>query len=191
MARSIFFTVIILTLYRFVMSSFIETIRHAVFKRFVNKKLNRNVQHRPVSISIAAKVGILFQADEDDQRHAVEHYAERLKQEGKDVQLLGFLKRRNHSIDYLFPYISNKDVTWYGKPKGGTIGYFIKYPFDILINFAPKELVPFEYISALSHAGFRIGFNEKNLLEPYDCILLAESKNDTNGLIKNIDKYLS
>lgn len=173
------------------MSGFFETIRHAVFKRFVNKKLNRDVTHRPMSMRVASKVGILFQADNAGERDAVQAYAEKLKNEGKDVQLLGFLNKRNHQVNYLFPYISHKDVTWFGKPKGGTIGYFIKYPFDILINFAPKELMPFEYISALSRAGCRIGFNEKNILEPYDCILLAEQKNDINGLINDIDKYLS
>lgn len=173
------------------MSGFFETIRQAVFKRFVQKKLNQNVSHQLVSIRVAEKVGILFQADETSHREAVQAYAERLKKEGKDVQLLGFLNKRNHQVNYLFPYISHKDVTWFGKPKGGTIGYFIKYPFDILINFAPKELIPFEYISALSRAGCRIGFNEKNLLEPYDCILLAEQRDNINGLINDIDKYLS
>lgn len=173
------------------MSGFFETIRQAVFKRFVQKKLNQNVSHQLVSIRVAEKVGILFQADETSHREAVQAYAERLKKEGKDVQLLGFLNKRNHQVNYLFPYISHKDVTWFGKPKGGTIGYFIKYPFDILINFAPKELIPFEYISALSRAGCRIGFNEKNLLEPYDCILLAEQRENINGLINDIDKYLS
>lgn len=173
------------------MSGFFETIRQAVFRRFVQKKLNQNVSHQLLSIKVAEKVGILFQADEASHRDAVQAYAERLKKEGKDVQLLGFLNKRNHQISYLFPYISHKDVTWFGKPKGGTIGYFIKYPFDILINFAPKELIPFEYISALSRAGCRIGFNEKNLLEPYDCILLAEQRDNINGLINDIDKYLS
>lgn len=173
------------------MSGFFETIRQAVFRRFVKKKMNQNVSHQLLSIRVAEKVGILFQADEASHREAIQAYAERLKKEGKDVQLLGFLNKRNHQINYLFPYISHKDVTWFGKPKGGTIGYFIKYPFDVLINFAPKELIPFEYISALSRAGCRIGFNEKNLLEPYDCILLAEQRDNINGLINDIDKYLS
>lgn len=173
------------------MTGFFETIRHAVFKRFVQNKMSKNVTHRLLSIRVAHKVGILFQADAPDHRAAIHAYAERLKTEGKDVQLLGYLNKRNRKLNYLFPYISRKDVTWFGKPKGGTIGYFIKYPFDILINFAPKELMPFEYISALSRAGCRIGFNEKNILEPYDCILLAEHREDINGLINDIDKYLS
>lgn len=173
------------------MTGLFETIRQSVFKRFVQKKMSKDVQHQLMPVRMAGKVGILFQADEESNRAAIAAYADRLKNEGKEVQLLGYLRKRNHQIQYLFPYITSRDVTWFGKPKGGTIGYFIKYPFDILINFAPKELIPFEYISALSRASCRIGFNEKNILEPYDCILLATNANDVEGQIKDIDKYLS
>lgn len=173
------------------MTGLFETIRQTVFKRFVQKKMSKDVTHRLISMQVAEKVGILFQADEESHRVAIVAYADRLKEEGKEVQLLGYLRKRNRQVQYLFPYITSKDVTWFGKPKGGTIGYFIKYPFDILINFAPKELIPFEYISALSRSGCRIGFNEKNILDPYDCILLAESRDDIEGQIKDIDKYLS
>lgn len=173
------------------MTGLFETIRQSVFKRFVQKKMSKDVQHQLMPVRVAEKVGILFQADEENCRAAIVAYADRLKNEGKEVQLLGYLRKRNRKIQYLFPYITSRDVTWFGKPKGGTIGYFIKYPFDILINFAPKELIPFEYISALSRASCRIGFNEKNILEPYDCILLAANANDIEGQIKDIDKYLS
>lgn len=172
-------------------TGFFDVFRHAVFKRFVLKKMNKNVVHKVLSVKSAQKVGLLFQADELSQRDSIQSYADRLKKDGKDVQMLGFLNQRNPQVNYLFPYITKKDVTWFGKPKGGTTGYFIKYPFDILINFAPKELIPFEYISALSRSRCRIGFNEKNLLEPYDCILLAEKREDIDGLINDIDKYLS
>lgn len=173
------------------MSTLLASIQQAVFKRFVNQKISRNIQHRPVSLCHARKVGILFSADVHAENEIVQSYAERLKQEGKEVQLLGYLNERNRDSSYLFPYITRKDITWYGKPKGGTAGFFIKYPFDLLINFCDKEILPLEYISALSHASFRVGFNEKNLLEPYDCILLTDHDRTTAELINNIDKYLS
>ena len=173
------------------MTAIFDGIRLSVFKSFVEKKLNRDIVHRPISISNAEKIGILFHADNEPERKAVQVYAEALKLKGKEVQLLGYLKHRNHQVDYLFPYITPKDANWFGKPKGGTIGYFIKYPFDLLINFSLKEILPLEYIAALSHAGFRVGFNEKGVLRAYDCVFLADHGRDTNGLIENFEKYLS
>ncbi len=172
------------------MLNFWETLRHAVLERFIKKKIVSNVPRKLMPVGKAEKIGILFQADNAADGDIIVEYAETLKKEGKDVQILGFLSNRNHSKNYLFPYISPKDITWFGKPKGGTSGFFIKYPFDILINFAPKEIVPFEYIFTLSRAGCRIGFNEKNTLDPYDCILLAKNKNDIRGMIQALDQYL-
>lgn len=173
------------------MATLIETIRQSVFKHFVDRKINRSVKHHPVSLSAAKKIGILFSADHETESRMVEEYAEDLRQQGKEVQLLAYLDKRNSDKNYLFPYITGKDITWFGKPKGGTTGFFIKYPFDVLINFCDKEVLPLEYISALSHASFRIGFNEKNILEPYDCILLTDHDRTTKELIAHIHKYLS
>jgi len=173
------------------MSGLFDSIRLSVFKRFVERKLNRNIDHHPVSLNKAASIGILFYADDKDQRTMVEGFAQALKDQGKEVQLLAFLEKRNMQSDYLFPYITPKDTTWFGKPKGGTAGYFIKYPFDMLINFSLREILPLEYIAALSHAAFRIGFNEKGLLAPYDCILLGDRVANSRSQIDNIQKYLA
>jgi hypothetical protein len=173
------------------MATLIDTIRQSAFRRFVDQKINRSVRHHPVSLSAARKIGILFTADYGTESQVVEEYAESLRHQGKEVKLLAYLNKRNYSKNYLFPYITGKDITWFGKPKGGTTGFFIKYPFDILINFCDKEVLPLEYISALSHASFRIGFNEKNILEPYDCILLTDHDRTTRELIAHIHKYLS
>jgi hypothetical protein len=173
------------------MSGLFDSIRLSVFKHFVERKLNRNIEHHPVSLNKAVSIGILFCADDIEERTMVERYAQALKEQGKEVQLLAFLEKRDLQSDYLFPYITPKDATWFGKPKGGTAGYFIKYPFDMLINFSLREILPLEYIAALSHAAFRIGFNEKGLLAPYDCILLGDRGANSGRRIENIQKYLA
>lgn len=173
------------------MSGFLETIRQSVLERFINKKIKKNVPRQPMSMSSSQKIGILFIAENLQDNEMVMKYAEKLKKQGKDVHILGYLHKRNPARNYLFPFISKRDITWFGKPKGGTSGYFIKYPFDILINFAPQEIVPFEYIFALSRAKCRIGFNEKSSFKPYECILLADKTNGIQGMINGLDKYLS
>ena len=172
------------------MLSIIEEYKLSLFRNFVQKKVDKNVAHRHFSIDEAKSVGILFQIGDNQGNQTIIDYAKKLKDEGKDVRLLGFMKKRNRNKNYLFPYISNKDTNWFGKPKGGTIGFFIKYPFDILINFAPREILPFEYVSTLARAVCRIGFNERNSLKSYDCILLTEKEHDICSQINSLEKYL-
>ncbi|MCO5247451.1 MAG: hypothetical protein M9887_00660 [Chitinophagales bacterium] len=172
------------------MWSILEAYRLSLFRNFVQRKMDENVFHQPLSLHHSKSIGILFEVDLKNDDTAILSYAENLKSQGKEVRLLGFLKERNRKINYLFPYISKKDVNWFGKPKGGTIGFFIKNPFDILINFAPKENLPFEYVSTLSRAVCRIGFNERNSLKSYDCILLTEKEHDICSQINSLDKYL-
>jgi hypothetical protein len=173
------------------MPSFFDSIRLSAFQRFVNKKLNREIEHHPVSLTRASSVGILFCADDEKQCNIVERFAKMLKDQGKEVQMLAYLEKRKIDHDYLFPFITARDMTWFGKPKGGTAGYFIKYPFDMLINFSLREILPLEYIAALSHAAFRVGFNEKGVLLPYDCILLSDQNEQSERQIENIQKYLA
>ena len=69
-------------------------------------------------------------------------FIQQLKLQQKDVQLLGFMPKREFGFVYPFPFITEKDTNWYGKPGGGTSGYFTRTPFDIMINFHPEERMP-------------------------------------------------
>lgn len=151
----------------------------------------QRLPHQPVSIANAKTIGVLFRADQNEFTDNVLLYAQQLKESGKEVHLLGYLSGRKPGMDYLFPYISKKDTNWYRKPGGGTVGFFIKNRFDLLVNFADHECLPLEYIAALSHARFRIGFNEKNVLEYYDCILLTQTDAGFQQLAAGLEKYLS
>lgn len=167
-----------------------DGLRYWFFKRFLKSKMQR-LPHVPISVNTARTVGVLFTADNNIISETVMLYAQKLKEQGKEVQLLGYLTKRDHSRDYLFPYITRKDTNWFRKPGGGTVGFFIKNRFDLLINFADSECLPLEYIAALSHARFRVGFNEKGILEYYDCILLAQPGATIENLTENLEKYLS
>jgi hypothetical protein len=144
----------------------------------------------PCSLQEASSIGILFDAQEQKDRDAVLAFHEQLKEQQKDVQLLGFVKKRDLQVVYHFPYLTPRDVTWYGKPKGGTAGYFIKYPFNLLINLCTHELLPFEYISSVSRAKFRIGALGKGSMEHYDYLIGGVEEEEQQRMIDNIERYL-
>ncbi|MEZ5053946.1 MAG: hypothetical protein R2807_04140 [Chitinophagales bacterium] len=96
------------------------------YLRFKNKKV---VERIPISLQNAKKIGILFNGENIKENDVVLSFGQQLKTMQKEVQLLGFVPKREFGFQYPFPYISNKDITWYGKPVAGTSGYFSRNSF--------------------------------------------------------------
>jgi len=169
----------------------INKLKHIIFYfylRFKNKKL---AERQPISLKNAQHIGIIFQAENIQQNDSILAFSKKLKELHKDVQLLGYMPKREFGFQYPFPFISNKETSWYGKPGGGTSGFFTRSPFDLMINFCSEDCLPLEYISAVSDAKFRVGFNKDINNANYDLILISNEKQNISNLIQNLEKYLS
>ena len=166
-------------------------IKHIVFFIFLKIKKKIEIIRQPVTLQRAKSIGILFNAEDIANNDKIIDFSKKLKSNLKEVQLLGYLPKREFGFQYPFPFISNKDTTWYGKPGGGTSGFFTRSPFDLMINFSTEECLPLEYISAVSRAKFRVGFNKEQDNANYDLILIPKEKSDISNLILNLEKYLN
>ena len=144
----------------------------------------------PIALHNAKSIGILFSAIDIKQNDIILDFVKQLKHSQKDVQILGYLPKREFGFQYPFPYISNKDISWYGKPGGGTTGFFERSPFDLMVNFSMEDCLPLEYISAVSLAKFRVGFNKDIQNSNYDLILISNEKQNISNLIQNLEMYL-
>jgi len=167
----------------------LEGLKSKILFGIARRKMTEQPERIPCSLSRSKSIGILFDAQDQHNREAVLAFHNRLKAENKEVQLLGYVKKRDPEATYHFPYLTPSDVTWYCQPKGGTAGYFIKYPFDLLINLCTYEHLPFEYISAISRATFRIGAFGKGSIEHYDYLVDGIEGMDEQRMIDNIEKY--
>jgi len=167
-----------------------QKLKHIVFFIFLRIKKKMNINRQPIPLQHAKNIGILFNADNIKQNDVVLEFTQKLKSLQKDVQLLGYMPKREFGFQYPFPFITNKDTTWYGKPGGGTSGFFMRSPFDLMINFCAEECLPLEYIAAVSTAKFRVGFNKELDNANYDLILIPKEKSDISTLISNLEKYL-
>ena len=68
--------------------------------------------------------------------------------------------------------------------------FFERSPFDLMVNFSMEDCLPLEYISAVSLAKFRVGFNKDIQNSNYDLILISNEKSNISNLIQNLEKYL-
>ena len=167
----------------------LQKIKHIIFYLFLRFKSKKEVSRFPITLDSAKTVGILFFADDIKENDIILEFTKKLKSLQKDVQLLGYMPKREFGFVYPFPFISDKDTSWFGKPGGGTSGFFTRSPFDLMINFCAEECLPLEYISAVSAAKFRVGFDKQIENANYDLILIPKENMDISNLIQNLEKY--
>lgn len=165
-------------------------IKHFFFYLFLRLKTKKETARLPLPLNDAKTIGILFYAGDVSKNDLLMAFIQQLKSQQKDVQLLGYMPKRELGFVFPFPFITEKDTNWYGKPGGGTSGYFTRSAFDLLINFHPEECLPLEYIAAVSSAKFRVGFNKEPENANYDLILIPKENKDISNLIQNLENYL-
>lgn len=79
-------------------------------------------------------VGILFDASELPRREQALHFADKLRQQGKKVSLLGFFDHEVEREEFTFPIFTQKDFDWGMRPCGDALCRFLDTPLDLLIH---------------------------------------------------------
>jgi len=174
----------------FLSVEFINKIRRFILFFILRRKTANHKNSNPISLQLAKNIGIIFNAENIQRNDIIVEFTKHLKLLHKEVQLLGYLPKRDFGFQYPFPFITDKDLNWFGKPGGGTSGFFMNEPFDLIINFCVDECMPLEYISGISKAKFRVGFNKETNNANYDLILIPKEKSDISSQIQNLEKYL-
>ncbi len=139
-----------------------QHIRMAAHRYFLEKRLRAKpapTSKKPANLDNCKNIGLLFDATEPETREIVLRYAQKLKDQGKRVQMLGFyLKDQPEDLSGLsFHAFGPKQINWALCPKSPEAEAFIDQKFDMLINLDIRAKVPATYIVALSQAGFKVG----------------------------------
>ncbi|MFQ5448563.1 MAG: hypothetical protein ACE5FF_16675 [Saprospiraceae bacterium] len=167
-----------------------EQIRARIHHHLLRKELpRRQVQRSTFFLDNARTIGILFDASELEQKQAVLEFVGRLREQGKRVKLLAYVDRSLKGENQPFSTFSKKDLDWALRPKSSVVTEFLEKPFDLLLTFSQKELLPVEYIAATSKAHFRIGMlSEKTYC--YDLIIDTPKEDGLRAFIHQMVFYL-
>ncbi len=157
----------------------------------LERKLQQlSVKRHPGDYESAQKIGLLFNATDQQQRQTVLSYAEALQTKGKKVQLLAFYDDKNQQPNFTFKHFSRKELNFFRRPKGQFVDAFIAESFDILINLFLVEEPALEYISALSKAQLRVGpYTERTYC--YDLMIDTSNRQDLPRFIEQIEFLLN
>ena len=136
----------------------LQNIRLFFQRRALRKALDRQPSVRKSPHYDEARIiGILFDASELEERNSVVKFAEKLRQSGKKVSLLGFFDHAVETSDFLFPTFTEADFDWMLRPKGEALSHFLQESHDLLIHAGTRSNMFAEFIAASSKAKLRVG----------------------------------
>jgi uncharacterized protein DUF6913 len=167
-----------------------EQIQTRIHYHLLKKELPRHkVRRCSMILDDARIIGVLFDASELEQKQAVLDFAGHLREEGKSVSLLAFVDRSLKGENQPFHTFSKKNLDWALRPKTSVVTDFLEKPFDLLLVFSQKEIVPVEYIAATSKARFRVGMaSEKTYC--YDLMIDTPKEGGLRAFIDQVVFYL-
>jgi hypothetical protein len=169
----------------------LKQVQRWLYFYFLRRELKRHrVERKATSLIKAGEIGILFDASDPDKISIINNFADSLKRDRKKIVMLGFYNQPRNAINFNFSYFNTKNLNWYHGPRGAVVDEFILRKFDILIGAFVGENLPLEYVSALSHASFRIGSFVKEKTYAYDFMVDMKGKEDLQLLMNQYRHYL-
>ena len=139
-----------------------QHIRMAAHRYFLEKRLRTRPKlsaRKPVNLDTCQSIGLLFDATEPATRETALRYAQKLKERGKKVQMMGFYLEDQPEDSSSLPFLSfgKKQMNWAMCPNSPDVEAFMDQKFDMLINLDTEAKVVATYIAALSLASFKVG----------------------------------
>ena len=150
--------------------------------------------HEAVGFDEAKKIGILYDATDASNFEIVKAYVKNVRSRQKDILALGYVDRKelpsNQFAQYGLDFFTRKHLNWQMIPQYTIVSNFMVEKFDILINLTSNSCFPLRYITALSHARFRVGpFDRKNMM-CYDLMIDTKGEEGIKVFIEEVENYL-
>lgn len=171
----------------------LKKIKYKLHNNALKSKLKQvNCVHKAVAMHEIKSVGILFDADEPNNELIIKKLMQQLQQKNIRVEVLGYIPQlpKNRGA-VIFDYFTDKDVSWHLVPQQSILNGYAEKKFDVLLNLYTDEVLPLEYISAISKATFRIGRYIATKDFYCDLMISLKEKDTLENLIQQTLHYLN
>jgi len=171
---------------------FWDNIRNYFYKKNLGKRLlglntNRNV----TNLQDAKTIGIIYDSTHADNDIIITQFAEELRNQGKTVDILGYVNdnKTEHKDDIVI--FNKKNVSWTRIPQGDKVENFAIKNFDLLLACYTDENLPLEYVAQTSKAKWRVGAYSNDKTACYDMMISVGDKKDLQYLIGQTIYFLN
>lgn len=171
--------------------AFLDGLKTNLYQRSLRQQLDKKRPSKVRSFEHVQTIGILFDADREEDRAIVLNYRNILRREHrKDVMLLGYHDLPEPPESSNYTCFCRKDLNFSQTPTGDKVMAFIKMEFHWLLALHVHDCPPLEYIAAASEAEFRVGHYREGKTDFYDWMLHNKS-NSLRAFLQQIDDYRS
>lgn len=143
-----------------------------------------------VSYPSSKSVGIIFSIEDRKKHEAIKKFIKTLEEDGKEVEVLGYLGDKKENHEFLFNFFTPKDISFWGSYKSEEIHNFAKKSFDYLFHIDESPATVINGILALSQAKCRVGKFAEGHDKFYELMVDVKSK-DADSIIHEIYRYTS
>lgn len=163
--------------------------------KFQNDLQKIKMKHEVVSFDEAVKIGLLYDATDERDYEVVKAYVKQIRSTyKKEILALGYVDKKvlppGQFAQYGLDFFTKKDLDFRLIPKDPIVQNFINEKFDILVNFNSGKCFPLHYISAMSHARFRIGRFDRRYMNCYDMMVQITDDPPIKNVIEEIQVFL-
>ena len=156
----------------------------------INKIKNKRLKINRASISYPKSnhIGILYSYIDENKQKAINELVKNLKKDGKRVDLLPAITKRNADTRY-FKTFKIDEISTFGKWKNNNVNLFIYQQYDFIIYPDLKLNSEMENILINTYSKCRIGFIE-NKTNLFELILKSDLEFDIDHRLNKLYKYL-
>jgi len=155
-------------------------------RRYLRKN---EVKRKTTDYGVARKIGIIFTSEGIEKHKAVKSFIKSLKEEGKDVTVLSYLKKGHENHEFLFDFISANDISFWGSITNESAQKFAGESFDYLLDLDTTSNQIIENILAMSKAKCRVGMYQEKKDLFFELMISPENPESVEDLIKDIHHY--
>jgi len=164
-------------------------------KKFLNIRTRswirkNDTQRGTVSYINSKSIGIIFSMDDKKKHDAIKKFVKTLEEDGKEVEVLGYLGKKKENHEFLFDFFTSKDINFWGNYTSDEVTNFARKQFDYLFHIDLKPEVLIHGILALSKAKCRVGKYSEGNDKLYEMMVDVKS-NDYDSIIHEMYRYTS
>lgn len=163
--------------------------------QFVKELKKVRFKREIVSFNEAGKIGLLYDATDEKDYEVVKNYVKNIRGTyKKDILAMGFVDKKKlppaQFAQYGLDFFTKKDLNFKMIPVNPIVQNFINEKFDVLINLNSGKCFPLQYISAMSHARFRVGRYLRTAIDSYDMMVQIKGEPGIKVVIDEIEHFL-
>lgn len=168
----------------------IDRLKDRFYYKSLPAKPGRATAAAVSNLEEARTVGILFNATDIDDRKRTLAYADKLRKQGKKINVLGFISTADKEATFSFNFFTLRDIDWAQRPKGEQVEQWLKREYDVMVCLFPQTSRVTEFLALHARAGLKIGPVAKNTA-CYDLMLDMPSSTGPQKIIQQYEALLA